>query len=84
MGRGPPELGCPQSQGFVDVEHEEHLLIAKRSFRRVHRDHADAPPLRLRYARASLTNSKDLCPSRIVLATNGVILQMVKIVRIGF
>jgi hypothetical protein len=43
MGRGPPELGCPQSQGFVDVQQEEHLSIAKRSFRRVHRDHADAP-----------------------------------------
>ena len=43
MGRGPPELGCPQSQGFVDAEQEEDLLIAKCSFCRVHRDYADAP-----------------------------------------
>jgi hypothetical protein len=41
------------------------------------------PCLRLRYARALLTNSQDLCPRRIVLATNGVILPMVKIVRVG-
>ena len=41
------------------------------------------PCLRLRYARASLTNSQDLCPRRIVLATNGVILPMAKIVRVG-
>ena len=43
MVRGPPELGCPQSQGFVDAQQEEHLPNAKHSFRRVHRDHADAP-----------------------------------------
>jgi len=43
MGRGPPELGCPQSQGFVDAEQEEDLPNAKRSFHRVHRDYADAP-----------------------------------------
>ena len=42
------------------------------------------PCLRLRYARALLTKSQDLCPRRIVLATNGAILPMVKIVRVGF
>jgi hypothetical protein len=43
MARGSLELGCPQSQGFVDAEHEGHLPNAKRSFRRVHRVHAEGP-----------------------------------------
>ena len=41
------------------------------------------PCLRLRYARASLTKSQDLCPRRIVLVTNCAILPMAKIVRVG-
>ena len=41
------------------------------------------PCLRLRYARALLTNSQDLCPRGMVLATNGAILPMAKIVRVG-
>ena len=43
MARGSLELGYPQSQGFVDAEQGGRLLNAKRPFRRVHRDHADAP-----------------------------------------
>ena len=43
MGRGPPELGCPQSQGPVHAQQEGDLPNAKRSFHRVHRGHADAP-----------------------------------------
>ena len=41
------------------------------------------PCLRLRYARALLTNSQDLCPRRIVLVTNCAICPMGKIVRVG-
>ena len=43
MARGSLELGCPESQGFVDAEQGGHHLNAKRFFRRVHRDHTDAP-----------------------------------------
>ena len=41
------------------------------------------PCLCLRYARASLTNSQDLCPRGIVLLANCAICPMGKIVRVG-
>jgi hypothetical protein len=70
MARRSLELGCPQSQGFVDAEQEGHLPNAKRSFRRVHRDHADAhlPPLAIC---TGLTNANTRSvSSRMVLVVN--------------
>ena len=83
MGRGPPELGCPESQEFADDKQERHHPNAKRSSTECTGTMLMHPCLRLRYARALLTNSQDLCPRRIVLVANCAILPMVKIVRVG-